>query len=543
METLGLNVSSFPIEKIKIYDKIGLGVNQFTRTQKSDSAFDDTKCYINEEEAPAAEYHTVKNFVTTQKELTNAIEKERGVSFDFGFGSVGHHSTTITETKISEKSLNLLINTTRSGASKIFDFHNNKNCFTEQANTYINEGNKEAFYNRYGSKYISKALTGYYVHILLTFTCDTKEEVKSKKSKLEATFKSEDGTVKAKLSNNKEFKDFYSKNEGELSISHNIPPELIKEINDYEALNELEKMLKLSEHIELFNLDKASIINYEITEKYPLIDIDFFGDFNNIETELYSLSTQIEKSQTELDTIKEFNERSFIYEKVDKIVERRTFFEKKLKSCQELAKLLVDNPWAKSNRVVELRKITTENNPYEELILKNVIIPCIVSSTTLISGKIKLTNENKVLSLDEYKPTGYFNSIYAINSLGIVLSSQIQNSGLSVNYDVEMKKPIWNTKHDKVIGFETSNFKGNDGSIVQWPYESNAVISKMSVWLTGKGSKEYNIRLNGIGTNGKPSEILEGLSPEKTEMITIGSPVDCDIFTISLYLEPKGITH
>lgn len=526
METLELNVSSFPIETTKIYDKIGLGVNQFTSAQKSDSAFDDTKCTIKEEAAPAAEYHTVKSFVTTQKELTNAIEKEKGVSFDFGFGSIGHHSTTITETKISEKSLNLLINTTRSGASKIFDFPNNKNCFTEEVNTYINEGNKEAFYTRYGSKYISKALTGYYIHILLTFTCDTKEEVKSKKSKLEATFKSEDGTGKAKLSNNKEFKDFYSKNEGKLYISHNIPPELINEIKDYEAMSELDKMLQLSEHIELFKLDKASVIQYEITEKYPFNDTVFFGDFNNIANELDSLSTQIEESQIELDTIKEFNERPSIYVSVVDIDERQTFFKTKLKSCQELAKLLVDNPWTKANRIVELRKITTAIYPYGKLILKNAIIPCIVSSTYFDEGNIKLTNENTVLSLPK--------TTSGMDSIGIVLFSQTQNSDLCVNYEVTFRSSVFDKK-GKFIQTSSSE-TGKDGYIVV--SASRGVIIQVRVWLTGKGSKEYNIHLNGINDKGKPCKRNELLSTEKDKMITIGDSNDICIKAISLYLSP-----
>ena len=523
MKTQELKVSSFPIEKTEMYDKIGLGVNEFTGAQMAESAFDNGECTVKDEASPAAEYSTIKIYVTTQKELTNAVEKERGASFDFGFGSVEHHSTTITKTKISEKSLYLLINTSRSGVSKIFDFKNNNNNFTKDANSYIKDGKQEAFYTRYGSKYISKAKTGYYLHILLEFKCNSEEEVKSKKKELEATITSEDGTGKAKLSSNKEFKNFYSKNSGKLYQSHNIPPELIKEINGYETMSELDKLLRLSEQIELFQLDKASVIEYEITEKYPFYDTAFFGNFNNIVTELDSLRTQIEESQIELDTIKEFYKRPSIYVSVVDIDERQKFSETKLKSCQELAKLLVDNPWTKANRIVELRKITTAIYPYGKLKLRDAITTCIVSSSNKNDGYIILTDENTNLSSDSIDP---------MLSLGIALPLQIQNSGVSINYEVEFQKKLYD-KNYNFTGYETKTYIGRNGSIEFCRLEVDAYVSRVTVWLTGDRFKKYNINLKGINSKGKPITANKVLSTEKVEFITIGSSNTSNSITYS----------
>ncbi|MDJ0902364.1 MAG: hypothetical protein QNJ55_26530 [Xenococcus sp. MO_188.B8] len=483
----------------KIY-KIGKGLQAFTEGKVSDQcAFLDKivgKPQITEGlNASSISY----DFVDSQQQLHEKIAKKSGLEVNLGFFKVGHSSSTICEENISEHALNLIIHVTQIASGQYLALSSESDNYAPMAKELSGEGKEKDFYRNYGCRYINKVNRGFYVHILLTFQCSSKEEKEEKQRELQAKIVTENGSGSGEHDNNSDFNQLVQEYSGTFKVAHNIKSDLI---SDNEKLqnnkNLLAFFLTLAAEITKFDEKEASIVGFE-SNIYPSPAPDF--DFYEKEVKIHQYEYKMLDCQENLNTIKYYDENKSMYKKPNDDLMDEQKYKRLIRDTQLLVEEWAKHPYTDRSessdleeRMEGVQKIELERKEDINTIITAIRKSSIGTSDSKVSEEPNLfindLEEGKLLPKLEASSHKKSNGI---RLLGIALASEKLNpEELSIHYEARFCKA--GKQSDKYYA------KAENGEILCCQSRDNNWsdhLNQLKVYLTGNSANKYKIHLKG----------------------------------------------
>ncbi|MHA7100780.1 hypothetical protein [Roseivirga pacifica] len=412
-------------------------------------------------------------FVSGKSEYHSHTKKESGIALDFGFCSFGHSSETESDVKNDSRYVHLLIQSKKRCKKNLIENADIKDLMNDEAKKIFEDAPYE-FYKRYGSYYANQYYTGLHARLLLTLECNSSEEAEGKKSEWQASFKDDDASGKASLSNNNGFQSFCSRNGVIEKFDHNLSDEIIKEFKKDKKDNtsSLKEHLMLIESMSEFDESDAKHIEAAYTRfDFPKEQFDQILS-NNRDINDYNLMKEYELSEFVLNQIDEFEANKSNYQEITNINDVKKYHTKKANAIAKLIRHLNEDL---ENHEDDLRKdilsmLEGKDDLNKKLMLVKKKLSLQLDTTDTTDDISNLFDELKRKSQGKYNPKIALSEKVAKghHAYGVVISNKslITPSRNAPNSDTKWAYKSFSQKSD------AKNKHQGSKDLVEWMTEN-----------------------------------------------------------------------